>query len=80
MRLNEVCFISCANFLYDEFSLRKVTRHNLKFIYCRGVTSPNIVRVIKSKGMKWSERMESMGDTRNAYKIVRKFQRRRPHG
>jgi hypothetical protein len=33
-------------------------------------TSPNVIRVIKSRGMRWAGHFEPTGDLRNAYKIL----------
>jgi hypothetical protein len=38
--------------------------------------TPNIIRIIKSKGMKWV----GIGEKRNAYKILGKPERKRPLG
>jgi hypothetical protein len=44
-------------------------------------TSPNIIRVIKSRRMGWVEHMARMGEMRNAYSIlVGKSERKRPLG
>jgi hypothetical protein len=40
----------------------------------------NIIRVIKSRRMRWAEHIAQMGEMRNAYKIfVRKPEGNRPH-
>jgi hypothetical protein len=44
-------------------------------------TSPNIIRVIESRRMRWTGHVERMGKIRNAYKIlVGKTEGKRPHG
>ena len=51
--------------------------HNeeLRDLYC----SPNIIRAIKSKRMRWAKRLMRMGDNRYAYRtIVGKCERKRP--
>jgi hypothetical protein len=43
--------------------------------------SPNIIRVIKSRRMRWAGHIGRMGDIRNAYKIlVRKSEGKSPPG
>jgi hypothetical protein len=42
-------------------------------------SSPNIIRMIKSRRMKWSGHVSRMGEKRNAYRIwVGKPERKRP--
>jgi hypothetical protein len=42
--------------------------------------SPNIIRVMKSRRMRWAEHVARMGDMRNAYKVlVGKHEWKRPH-
>jgi hypothetical protein len=44
-------------------------------------SSPNIIRVMKSRRMRWAKHIARMGDIRNAYKIlVGKPQGKRPGG
>jgi len=44
-------------------------------------TSPNIIRVIKSRREKWAEHVARIGEMRNAYKImVRNPERKRQLG
>jgi len=53
--------------------------HNeeLNDLYC----SPNTVRVIKSRRMRWSGHVARMGEEREVYRVlVRKLERRRPLG
>ena len=46
-------------------------------MYC----SPNTVRVIKSRRMRWSGHVARMGEEREVYRVlVRKLERRRPLG
>jgi hypothetical protein len=33
-------------------------------------SSPNIIRMIKSGSMRWTEHVARMGDSRNAYRII----------
>jgi hypothetical protein len=55
-------------------SLHNEEFHNL-------YTSPDIIRVIKSRKMRWTEPVGCMGQIRNAYSIlVGKFERKRPLG
>jgi hypothetical protein len=44
-------------------------------------SSPNIIRMIKSRRMKWAGHVARMGETRNAYRIlVGKPEGKRPRG
>jgi len=44
-------------------------------------TSVNIIRVIKSRRMRWASYVASMGEVRNTYKIIMgKRQGKRPRG
>jgi hypothetical protein len=44
-------------------------------------SSPNIIRMIKSRRMKWTGHVAQMGETRNVYGIlVGKQERKRPLG
>jgi hypothetical protein len=44
-------------------------------------SSPNIIRMIKSRRMRWARHVARMGETRNAYRIlVRKPKGKRPLG
>jgi hypothetical protein len=48
--------------------------HNLYY-------SPNLIRMIKSKRMRWEEHVTQMGEKRNAYKILLgKSERKKPLG
>jgi len=51
----------------DEVTGEKRKLHNeeLNYLY-----SSNIVRVIKSKGMRWEKNVASMGDRRGVYRIL----------
>jgi hypothetical protein len=43
--------------------------------------SPSIIRMIKSRRMRWAGHVARMGETRNSYRIlVRKSKERRPLG
>ena len=56
---------------------RKPHNEELNDLYC----SPNIVRVIKSKRMRWVGHVARMGERRGAYKVlVGKPERKRPLG
>jgi hypothetical protein len=48
-----------------EGGWRRLHNEELHNLYA----SPNIIRVIKSKRMKWAGHVERMGEMRNAYKI-----------
>jgi hypothetical protein len=48
---------------------------------CNLYVLTNIIRVIKSRRMRWAGHMACVGEMRNAYKIlVRKPEGKRPHG
>jgi hypothetical protein len=54
---------------------RKLHNEELNDLYC----SPNIVRVIKSRRMKWAEHVGRMGETRGAFRVlVRRSEGKRP--
>jgi hypothetical protein len=54
--------------------VRKVSEDNL-------YSSPNIIRMIKSRRMRWAGHVARMGETRNAYRIlVRNPEGKRPLG
>jgi hypothetical protein len=56
---------------------RKLHYEELHNLY----SSPNIIRMIKSKRMRWAGHVARMGETRNAYKIlVGKPEGKRPLG
>jgi hypothetical protein len=66
-------------------SWRRLHNEKLHNLYA----STNIIRVIKSKRMRWARRVARMGETRNAYKIavgkpagkrsIRRYRRRWEH-
>jgi hypothetical protein len=45
---------------------RKLQKEELHNLY----SSPNIIRMIKSKRMRWTGLVARMGETRNAYRIL----------
>jgi hypothetical protein len=45
---------------------RKMHNEELQNLY----SSPNIIRMIKSKGMRWVSRVAHMGNIRNAFKML----------
>ena len=56
---------------------RKLHNEELNDLYC----SPNVVRVIKSRRMRWAEYVARMGERRVLYRIlVVKPERKRPLG
>jgi hypothetical protein len=56
---------------------RKLHNEELHNMY----SSPNIIRMIKSRRMRWAGHVVRMGETRNAYRIlVRKPEGKRPLG
>jgi hypothetical protein len=56
---------------------RKLHNEELQNLY----SSPNIIRMIKSRRIKWADNVERMGEKRNAYRIlVGKPEGRRPLG
>jgi hypothetical protein len=57
--------------------LRKLHNEELHNLY----SSPNIIRMIKSRRMRWAEHVARMGETRNVYAIlVGKPEEERPIG
>ena len=56
---------------------RKLHNEELNYLYC----SPNIVRVIKSRRMKWAGHVARMGERRGVYRVlVGKPEGKRPLG
>jgi hypothetical protein len=56
---------------------RKLLNEELHDLYC----SPSIIRIIKSRRMRWAGRVARMGEKRNAYRLlVRKLEGKRPLG
>jgi hypothetical protein len=53
---------------WDEvtWEWRKLHNEEINGLYC----SPNILRVIKSKRIRWAEQVARMGETRGAYKVL----------
>jgi hypothetical protein len=45
---------------------RKLHNEEINGLYC----SPNILRVIKSKRIRWAGQVVRMGETRDAYKVL----------
>jgi hypothetical protein len=45
---------------------RKLHNEELHNLYC----SPSIIRMIKSRRMRWAEQVALMGEKRNAYRIL----------
>jgi hypothetical protein len=44
-------------------------------------SSPNVIRMLKSRRMRWTGQVARMGDTRNVYRLlVRKAEGYRPQG
>jgi hypothetical protein len=52
----------------DEVSWRKLHNEELHILY----SSPSIIRMIKSRRMRWAGHIARMGERRNAYRIDRK--------
>jgi hypothetical protein len=56
---------------------RRLYNEDLHNLYA----SPNIIRVIRSRNMRWAGHVANMGEMRNSYKsLVGKPEGRRPHG
>jgi ribosomal protein L28 len=56
---------------------RRVHNEKLYDLYC----SPNVIRVIKSRGMRWARHVAFMEETRGAYRVlVGRPERKRPLG
>jgi hypothetical protein len=47
-------------------SWRKLHNEELHNLY----SSPNIIKVIKSRSTRWAEHIESIGEMRNTYKVL----------
>jgi hypothetical protein len=54
---------------------RKLHNEELHNLYC----SPNIIRMIKSRRMRWAGNVARMGAKRNAYRIMLEGQKERDH-
>jgi hypothetical protein len=46
---------------------------------CDLYSSPSIIRIIKSRGMRWEGHVARMGVKRNAYRLLWESQRERDH-
>jgi acyl-coenzyme A synthetase/AMP-(fatty) acid ligase len=58
-----------------EYTWRKLHNEELHDVY----SSPNIIRMIKSRRMRWAEHVARMEEKRNAYRLlVRKPEGKRP--
>jgi hypothetical protein len=58
-------------------ALRRLHNKELYVLY----SSPNIIRVIKSRRLRWAEHVARMGERRGAYRaLVGKSEKRRPLG
>jgi hypothetical protein len=69
-----VCFASFNEVTGGCRKLRNEELHNL-------YSSPNIIRIIKSRRMRWAGHVAPMGSKRNAYRIlVGKPEEKRPPG
>jgi hypothetical protein len=55
---------------------RKLHNEKLHNLY----SSPSIIRIIKSRRMKWTGHVARMGEKRNAYRLVGKPEGKRPLG
>jgi hypothetical protein len=56
---------------------RKLHNEKLRDLY----SSPSIIRIIKSRRMKWADHVARMGEERNAYRLlVGKLEGKRPPG
>jgi hypothetical protein len=54
---------------------RKLHNEELRDLY----SSPSMIRIIKSRRMRWAEHVSRMGEKKNAYKVlVRKSEGKRP--
>jgi hypothetical protein len=54
---------------------RKLHNEELRDLY----SSPSIIRIIKSRRMRWAGHVARMGDKRNAYRLLWEIQRGRDH-
>jgi hypothetical protein len=69
--------ITWANSIEIGRGKRKLHNEELDNLY----SSPNIIRMIKSRRMRWAGHVARMGETRNAYRILAgKREGKRPLG
>jgi hypothetical protein len=54
---------------------RKLHNEELRDLY----SSPSIIRIMKSRRMRWAGHVARMGEKRNAYRLLRESQRERDH-
>jgi hypothetical protein len=54
---------------------RKLHNEELRDLY----SSPSIIRIIKSRRMRWAGLVARMGEKRNAYRLLWESQRERDH-
>jgi hypothetical protein len=54
---------------------RKLHNEELRELY----SSPCIIRIIKSRRMRWAGHVARMGEKRNAYRLLWEIQRERDH-
>jgi hypothetical protein len=54
---------------------RKFPNEELRDLY----SSPSIIRIIKSRRMRWAGHVARMGETRNAYSLFVEGQKERDH-
>jgi hypothetical protein len=58
--------VICASLREEDGSWRKLHNDELHDLY----SSPNIVRVIKSRRMRWAEHVACVGEGRGAYRVL----------
>jgi hypothetical protein len=54
---------------------RKLHNKELRDLYCL----PSIIRIIKSRRVRWAENVARMGEKRNTYRLLWESQRERDH-
>jgi hypothetical protein len=68
-------------FSYLLFYLKKISKLHIFHIAYDFYSSPSIIRIIKSRRMRWAGHVAEMGEKRNAYRfLVGKPNRKRPLG
>jgi hypothetical protein len=69
--------MGCANTILKNASLYDRTEEELHNLY----SSPSIIRIIKSRRMRWEGHVAWMGEKRNAYRtLVANPEKKRPVG
>jgi hypothetical protein len=68
-QLEKLCGIERASYIYDDDD------NELNDLYC----SPNIIRMIKSRRMRWARQVACMGKSRGAHRLWCKNLKKKDH-